>query len=88
MNDKEQVTITPEAWGELYKIVADTLERMALWGQAFEQPPAVAVGAFAGMAEILADGTNACDCSACVYVADAFADELVSRWQAVRPTVN
>ena len=88
MNDRKNVTVTPEMWVELYKIVARTLEDMVAWGDAHEQPPAVVVGALLGMAEIMFVGANACDCAECEHVSDLFNDELVSRWHAARPTVN
>ena len=79
MNDKVKVAVTPQAWLELYRILYRFTGEMAEWSDRHDLPVQVTMGTFAGMYEVIAATSNACECDACNHVIDTFADELVSR---------
>lgn len=73
------VVIMPQAWSDLYEIAKPFLKSMAEWGQKHEQPLAVAEGAVWGMAQLLYEMGDGCDCDVCTLTAEAVADELSER---------
>lgn len=75
----EAISVTPDAWHDLYAIFRPLLIGMSEWGEKHNMPLAVAVGALYGVSEVMHRAGNGCDCDICVAVSDAVAEEVIDR---------
>lgn len=73
------VVVTPEAWGELYALLQPLILNLSKWGMKHDQPVPVVIGAAWGVAQIIAEIGDYCDCPLCEATAEAISDELVAR---------
>lgn len=88
MSDKIKVAVTPDAWAELYRILYALTGDLALWSEAHNLPVQISMGALAGVYDVVAETSNACDCEECHHVEDTFADELATRLLATSVAVH
>lgn len=81
MNDDKytSIVITPDAWNELYGLLQPFIKSLAKWGMDHDQPLSVAVGVAWGVADVVAETGDACDCEVCQEVSHRVANELVDR---------
>jgi len=77
--DFKAVVITPEAWEDVYRTVQPFLLGLTDWGVKHDQPVAVAVGIALGVATVLEESGNACDCEVCRFTMERIADEFTER---------
>lgn len=88
MNNRIKIEVTPQAWAELYRIMYALTGDLALWSEAHNLPVQISMGALAGMYDVVAETSNACDCEECHHVEDAFAEELTTRLLATSVAVH
>ena len=74
-----EITVEPEAWEELYKLLMPFIGSVTEWGLKHDMPIAVVCGAAFGAARVIHAVGAGCDCETCRDAAAQMGAEVENR---------
>lgn len=74
-----EITVEPEAWEELYKLLMPFIGSVTEWGLKHDMPIALVCGAVLGAAQVIHTVSAGCDCETCRDAAAQMGVEVKNR---------